>query len=97
MIVLNYDEMNLVNEKRRCRKCGTTKNIEEHHIIPREWGGEDTHGRICLCKKHHTGPGGIHEKLNQMGETVTVRVPRRALVLLHRDIKALTEWWLEYG
>jgi len=38
----------------RCAKCGTTENLNIHHIKPRYLGGEDKmENIILLCKTHH--------------------------------------------
>ena len=43
----------IIKNHRFCAKCGTDKNLEEHHIIPKFMGGTDKDGRMLLCKKHH--------------------------------------------
>lgn len=38
-----------------CELCGSTRNLEAHHIIPIAVGGIDTEENIlCVCKKCHT-------------------------------------------
>jgi 5-methylcytosine-specific restriction endonuclease McrA len=35
-------------------KCGETKWLHQHHIIPKEFGGKDTaENLITLCSSHH--------------------------------------------
>ena len=43
----------IIKNHRFCAKCGTDKDLQEHHIIPKFMGGKDKDGRILLCKKHH--------------------------------------------
>ena len=39
---------------RFCVICGTNKNLEHHHIIPRVMGGGDhQHNFLTLCHDHH--------------------------------------------
>ena len=39
---------------RRCRYCGTVRNLHVHHIDYRSQGGtHDLHNLIVLCKRHH--------------------------------------------
>ena len=39
---------------RFCVICGTNKNLEHHHIIPRAMGGGDhQHNFLTLCHDHH--------------------------------------------
>ena len=39
---------------RFCIICGTNKNLEHHHIIPKVRGGDDhQHNFITLCCEHH--------------------------------------------
>lgn len=41
---------------RKCVKCGTEKQIHEHHVIPRRVVGKklaDGYGRILLCQSCH--------------------------------------------
>lgn len=50
-----YDKVRLL-DKHKCRAwgCGTTCNLESHHIIPRSQGGEnEEYNLITLCEKHH--------------------------------------------
>lgn len=38
----------------RCWHCGTDRQVDLHHIIPAEMGGEDSaHNLIPLCRKCH--------------------------------------------
>jgi len=38
----------------KCLKCGTTENLEAHHVRPTILGGKNEIGNvIILCKKHH--------------------------------------------
>lgn len=37
-----------------CLKCGSTENLEVHHVKPLILGGDNKMGNvIVLCKKHH--------------------------------------------
>jgi len=39
---------------RRCRKYGTKRNLELHHILPRSRGGRDTEDNlVTLCWRCH--------------------------------------------
>lgn len=39
---------------RRCRYCGTIRNLDVHHIEYRSQGGnDDPHNLIVLCSRHH--------------------------------------------
>ena len=40
--------------KMNCKHCGSTKNLQRHHITPRSQGGENSFmNRIIVCKKCH--------------------------------------------
>ena len=44
----------------KCAVCGTTKNLEHHHIIPKVDGGTDDETNfLTLCAKHHAAMHGI--------------------------------------
>ena len=44
----------------KCAVCGTTKNLEHHHIIPKADGGTDDETNfLTLCGKHHAAIHGI--------------------------------------
>jgi hypothetical protein len=44
-------------------KCGETKWLHQHHMIPREFGGEDTaENLITLCSSHHRM---VHAEIDQ--------------------------------
>lgn len=39
---------------RRCRFCGTTRALHQHHVLYRSEGGPDTKANlITLCQAHH--------------------------------------------
>ena len=39
---------------RFCVICGTNKNLQHHHIIPKSQGGDDhQHNILTLCWEHH--------------------------------------------
>ena len=45
----------IIRSKGACEVCGTTQNLEAHHIIgrrliPTRW---DLQNGLCLCSKHH--------------------------------------------
>lgn len=43
-----------VRDGGRCRMCGTSENLHEHHIAYRSEGGtNDEHNLIVLCAEHH--------------------------------------------
>lgn len=39
--------------KDECEKCGSSKDLEEHHIYPKSYGGTNADGLMWLCKKCH--------------------------------------------
>lgn len=42
----------------RCQYCGTTQNLEVHHLVPRSQGGDDdAQNLITLCARCH---GDVH-------------------------------------
>tara|TARA_B100000085_G_C18129462_1_gene344626 strand:- start:26 stop:433 length:408 start_codon:yes stop_codon:yes gene_type:complete len=44
----------------KCAVCGTTKNLEHHHIISKADGGTDDETNfLTLCSKHHAAIHGI--------------------------------------
>ena len=44
----------------KCAVCGTTKNLEHHHIIPKSDGGTDDETNfLTLCGKHHAAVHGV--------------------------------------
>ena len=44
----------VMKENDRCELCGSTRELEAHHIIPRVLGGRDVPENIlCVCKKCH--------------------------------------------
>ena len=53
----------LISNERKCVVCGTTSNLNIHHIFfgssNRKWS--DKYGLwIYLCVNHHTGNDGVH-------------------------------------
>lgn len=52
----------IIQKEKCCYVCGTTKNLQEHHIF----GGasrklsERDGLKVWLCLNHHTGPQGVH-------------------------------------
>ena len=57
----------------QCCNCGSTEDLQYHHIIPIAIGGKDINSNICcLCydchyKLHHDGKG---SKVNNYGELI---------------------------
>ena len=45
---------------RRCRACGTTRNIELHHLSYRHLCHEPDRDLMALCKRHHDWTGWAH-------------------------------------
>ena len=42
------------HRKERCGKCGSTENLEWHHMIPLSIGGESCdENMVCLCSECH--------------------------------------------
>jgi transposase len=49
---LKKEEYKAIGEK--CCNCGTTDNVEYHHVIPLNLGGKDVRtNMVCLCQKCH--------------------------------------------
>ena len=52
----------ILQEEKECYICGTTLNLEKHHI----YGAanrklSEKYGCVVwLCKRHHTGAAGVH-------------------------------------
>jgi 5-methylcytosine-specific restriction endonuclease McrA len=43
-----------VERGRVCQSCGTSKNLQDHHLIPLTRGGANNRGNLkVLCKKCH--------------------------------------------
>lgn len=43
----------LHRDRHRCRNCGTTENLQIHHIKYSKWGTEKLKDLITLCSKCH--------------------------------------------
>ena len=44
----------------KCAICGTTENLEHHHLVPKEDGGTDDETNILtLCSEHHAAVHGV--------------------------------------
>jgi 5-methylcytosine-specific restriction endonuclease McrA len=44
----------LARDRKRCRFCGTTEGLHEHHVIYRSQGGpHEAANLITLCASHH--------------------------------------------
>lgn len=39
----------------QCEKCGSVKDLQSHHIVPRTHMSlrHDPENGVCLCKRHH--------------------------------------------
>ena len=55
----------ILSNERECFRCGTTLNLEKHHV----YGGRgrrdisEKYGCwVYLCMNHHTGDSGIHRE-----------------------------------
>lgn len=49
--------------KKECYVCGTTQNLECHHVISgyANRGNSERYGlKVWLCHEHHTGDTGVH-------------------------------------
>ena len=45
---------NSYSDRSKCRMCGTTENLERHHLKPKSQGGtDDDFNIIFMCKKCH--------------------------------------------
>ncbi len=56
----------IVQEAGKCELCGSSRNLEAHHIIPVTLGGTDEKENIlCVCKKCHAllTPSGLLTKM----------------------------------
>ena len=40
-------------KRNRCLKCGTMRNMTEHHIVPKCHGGKGGKNKAPLCRLHH--------------------------------------------
>jgi len=48
-----------------CAVCGTDKNIQHHHFLPKSLGGSDADANfISLCEYHHNQSHGIDKRIN---------------------------------
>lgn len=52
----------ILQEDKTCFICGTTYNLEEHHIFrtPYRNASERCGLKVYLCQPHHTGNQGVH-------------------------------------
>lgn len=65
-----------MTETRQCWVCGTTGQLEEHHIFGgcRRATSEKYKLKVYLCRTHHTGDAGVHfnkrlmDKLHRYGQ-----------------------------
>ena len=47
-------------KQNKCALCGTSENLEHHHVIPKQDGGTDDEANILtLCSEHHAALHGI--------------------------------------
>lgn len=52
------------NKKERCANCGSTEQLEWHHMIPAVLGGTaEPENMICLCHDCHQAVTAYHRKL----------------------------------
>lgn len=52
---------------RFCVICGTNKDLQHHHIIPKSMGGDDhAHNILTLCCDHHEWIHGIRRTRNTL-------------------------------
>lgn len=60
----------IIQEDKKCFICGTTNNIQCHHIFGASSRSySEKYGlKVYLCREHHTGNNGVHfqPKLAQM-------------------------------
>ena len=74
-----------------CSKCGYSEiqsNLQLHHLVPRTIGGEDIHGRMWLCKKHHDI---LH---NMLITEIWKYVPEQDREKARQGIKSFSLWWI---
>lgn len=63
----NEAHKNIGNKRRECVNCGTTENLEIHHIVPLSRGGNDIESNLVyLCSECHCKAHGI--KVRNKGE-----------------------------
>lgn len=80
-----------VEDTRVCDKCGIL-GIEEHHIVPRRFGGNGYWGeRIFVCKKHHPIIDNIMTKI------AWGFVPKDKKDEARRKMVSYTKWWVKQG
>ena len=68
----------ILQKKKVCMVCRTTRNLESHHIFggSRRSASERTGLKIWLCHEHHTGNKGVHfnkelmDELHEYGQMV---------------------------
>jgi hypothetical protein len=52
--LINRKNKGMYNDYKKCGKCGSTENLELHHMIPMSLGGtNDENNLIWLCNKCH--------------------------------------------
>ena len=55
----------IIQKERECYICGTTLNLESHHIMhgTSNRKNSEMYGlKVWLCHRHHTGDEGVHFK-----------------------------------
>ena len=54
----------IIQSSKECYVCGTTYNLQDHHIIfgTSNRKNSEKYGLKCwLCQEHHTGSAGVHQ------------------------------------
>jgi hypothetical protein len=79
----------MVDELIFCRKKGCRNpECHEHHYFPRAWGGEDSDGRVYLCKKHHDILHGM------IINTLWLYIPEEKKEKCKKAIEYFGRWWV---
>lgn len=69
--------------KRKCYRCGTTTNLQEHHLRPLSLGGQDIPSNIIiLCKNCHEDEHGYSFEDNDLYRSNSERSRNRSKKLL---------------
>jgi hypothetical protein len=61
-----------------CVICGTNKNLQHHHIVPRSLGGDDhQHNILTLCNDHHNWIHNIRKTRSKGGFVAAIKAGQK--------------------
>ncbi len=90
----SFRENALARDSYRCRNCGSTQDLDVHHIVPLSRGGTNhLDNLVTLCRRCHTGVHPHMEQLRTGAMRTTVDWSRLVWVVVWLLVFSLIVWF----